>query len=243
MEKRVFSKEEFVKAASKDFVLLELDYPNKGEQSDALKKQNADLQSSFGIQAFPTLLVCDAEGRPYAEAGFPDPMSPEGMVKMLEATKDAKKTRDSAFAMADKAKGVERAKLLVKALKTVPAQYMPGAYGETIDEIAKLNPEDETGFVKAAKTQRALAELEGGFGAFMQEEKFDDAIKYIDTFVKEHKPEGATLQKALLYKFFGLAAKEDFDAAIKLADEIVKIDKDSETATIVTQMKKQLKDR
>ena len=129
----------------------------------------------------------------------------------------------------------------MKALKTVPEQYVPAAYEDTIDEIAKLDPEDKSGFVKTAKTQLALSKLEADFGALMGESKFDDAIKVIDSFIKEKKPEGESLQKALLYKLFGVASKEDVDGALKVADEIIKIDGDTDTAAIAKQMKKQLK--
>ena len=49
LHKNIFSKEEFVKGAEKDFVIVELDYPRKKEQTDALKKQNkkVGLQEGF----------------------------------------------------------------------------------------------------------------------------------------------------------------------------------------------------
>lgn len=167
-------------------------------------------------------------------------MTPESMTSLLDTERKTKAKLDEAFAKAEKAEGVEKAKLLIEALKIVPAAVVPSAYGETVDEIAKLDPEDKTGFVKKAKTEKALGELEAGFGELMQAEKPDEAIKHIDDFIAEHKPEGEAKQKALMLKLFGFASKEQFKEAIEIADAITKIDDSTETAAMVKQIKGQL---
>ena len=49
---------------------MELDYPRKPENvaklSDETKAQNKELEAKYSIDGFPTILLCDAEGRPYA---------------------------------------------------------------------------------------------------------------------------------------------------------------------------------
>ncbi|MFT4550501.1 MAG: hypothetical protein ACI8XO_004167 [Verrucomicrobiales bacterium] len=221
-------------------MFLEVDFPNGKQLPAELKAQNAKLAKDFAIQAYPTLMLCDAKGRPYAEAGFPEEMNPESMSKLLEEQKKFKATRDDAFAKAEKAEGAEKAKLLIEALGTVPEATVPSLYGETIDQIAKLDPEDKTGFVKKAKTQQAMGELESGFGKLMEADKTDEAVKYIDDFLAKHKPEGEPKQKAMMLKMFGFASAEKFEDAIKVADEIIKIDGGSETGNMVKQIKKQL---
>jgi hypothetical protein len=165
------------------------------------------------------------------------------MLKVLDEQKEVRVQRDAAIAKAEKAVGAEKAKLLLEALGLVPAATVPSAYGKTIDEIAKLYPDDKAGFVKKARAQQAQAELETKFEELMGAEKPDEAIKYIDTFVAEHKPEGEAKQKALLFKVFGLASKENFKDAIQVADEIVKIDDSTETAAMVKQIKRQLENQ
>ena len=98
-----------------------MDFPNGKEQSAELKKQNETLSKAFAIQAFPTLMLCDSDGRPYAEAGFPEEMTPASMQKVLESAVKSKLARDGAFAKAEQAEGVAKAKLLVEALSLVPA--------------------------------------------------------------------------------------------------------------------------
>jgi hypothetical protein len=222
---------------------LEVDFPNGKEQSAAVKKQNEALSKAFAIQAFPTLMLCDAKGRPYAEAGFPEEMSPASMQKELAAAQKMKVMRDGFFSKAADAKGVDKALLLVKGLEVVPPATVSSAYGEMVDEIAKLDPDDKTGFVKKAQADKAINELEAGFGELMEANKPAEAVKYIDAFLKEQKPQGEAKQKALMFKLFGLATDEKFDDAVKIADEIIKIDAETETAAMVKQIKRQLKDQ
>lgn len=63
----VFGSEEFAKWAEKNVILLQLDYPKKAEQSDELKKQNAELKKKYGITGYPSVLFLDAAGEEVGE--------------------------------------------------------------------------------------------------------------------------------------------------------------------------------
>lgn len=68
LDRAILSKPEFKDYASKNLVLLEVDFPNRGgarwkAQSVDLKKQNAELAEKFDVQGFPTLVVLSPEGK------------------------------------------------------------------------------------------------------------------------------------------------------------------------------------
>jgi len=63
LKKEVFASAEFQKFAGEKLVLLELDYPRNKPQSDALKKQNAELQKKFNVDGFPTIVFLDGAGK------------------------------------------------------------------------------------------------------------------------------------------------------------------------------------
>lgn len=63
MRKNVFSKKEFVEAASKDFILVELDFP-KGNPD--VKKKNEPLAKKYKIEGFPTVILLDSEGKEFS---------------------------------------------------------------------------------------------------------------------------------------------------------------------------------
>lgn len=62
MRKNVFSKKEFVDAASKDFILVELDFPKKDLE---LKKKNQPYAKKYEIEGYPTVILFDADGKEF----------------------------------------------------------------------------------------------------------------------------------------------------------------------------------
>jgi thiol:disulfide interchange protein len=63
MRKNVFSKKEFVEGASKDFILVELDFP-KGDPD--LKKRNEPLAKKYKIEGYPTVILLDSDGKEFS---------------------------------------------------------------------------------------------------------------------------------------------------------------------------------
>lgn len=55
LEKEVFHTPEFEKWAEKNVVLVELDFPKRTPQGEALKQQNYNLQNMFGVTGYPTI--------------------------------------------------------------------------------------------------------------------------------------------------------------------------------------------
>jgi protein disulfide-isomerase len=74
-KKEVLDTQAFRDYAAKSVVLVELDFPNKKEQTADLKKANSALKSKYQISGFPTLVVLDQNGKEigrqvgYAEGG------------------------------------------------------------------------------------------------------------------------------------------------------------------------------
>lgn len=62
MRKNVFSKKEFVEGASKNFILVELDFPNG---DPALKEKNQPYAEKYAIEGFPTVVLLDSEGKEF----------------------------------------------------------------------------------------------------------------------------------------------------------------------------------
>ncbi len=63
MRKNVFSKKEFVEAASNDFILVELDFP-KGDPE--LEKRNKPLAKKYKIEGYPTVILLDSDGKEFS---------------------------------------------------------------------------------------------------------------------------------------------------------------------------------
>ena len=71
LDKEVFSKPEFVEAASKEYVLVLIDSPSdESILSEKAKEQNPKLVKKYGIEGFPSVLIMDAEGTKLKQTGY-----------------------------------------------------------------------------------------------------------------------------------------------------------------------------
>lgn len=88
--KEVLDTPEFQAYATKNVVLVEVDFPNKKAITDDLKKANAALKTKYDVSGFPTLIVLDSNGKEigrqvgYAEGG------PSAFIAKLEGYKAGK---------------------------------------------------------------------------------------------------------------------------------------------------------
>ncbi len=62
MRKNVFSKKEFVEKASKNYILVELDFPN-GEPD--VKEKNMPYAEKYKIEGFPTVILFNSKGKEF----------------------------------------------------------------------------------------------------------------------------------------------------------------------------------
>lgn len=69
LKKEVFDQKEFA-AVSKDFVLVELDYPQRKKQSPEEKAKNKVWAEKFAIEGYPTIMLLNANGEPFAQTGY-----------------------------------------------------------------------------------------------------------------------------------------------------------------------------
>ncbi len=226
----VFKKDEFKKGVKDKFVLVELDFPqDESKLSDATKKQNAELQEKFGVEGFPTILLCDASGKPFAKTGYAEG-GPEKYVEGLNELLKNKTKRDEAFAAAGKAEGVEKAKLLVAALKEmdIPDVAVASSYADVVPQIKAADPKDETGFVKKLESKEKLAKFEEKLNELGEAQDFKGALAYVEKVLKEDGFEGEAKQQITATKAMIFVQLKKFDEAIKAVDEAKAIDPKSE---------------
>jgi len=60
LQNEVFKTSEFIKWASNNVILVELDFPRKNEQTEAIKAQNAQLQQQLQVRGYPTVWFVNA---------------------------------------------------------------------------------------------------------------------------------------------------------------------------------------
>ena len=239
LNEEVFSHDAFKKGVADKFVLVELDFPrDKSAISEAVQKQNAELQEKFQVKGFPTILLLDAQGRPFAQTGY-QPGGPEKYVAHLDELRAKRVERDQALAAAEKLTGLEKAKALVGALKSLPENHL-GHYAEITAQIAELDPKDETGFVAEQTRKNAMAALQKDVMAAMRSGKPDEVIAKIDQFIADNKVTGAEKQALLGMKMNPLLGAKKFDEAATVIDELIAAAPESEAAKFAAEFKPRL---
>jgi len=63
LDKAILSQQQFKDYASKNLVLVEIDFPRRKAQSVDVQKQNQELAERYQIEGFPTLVVLNGDGK------------------------------------------------------------------------------------------------------------------------------------------------------------------------------------
>ena len=141
LKKEVFDQKEFA-AVTKDFVLVELDYPQKKKQSPEEKAKNKAWSEKFAIEGFPTIMLLDSHGEPFAQTGYQE----GGPVKYLAHLAELLKSNDSQ----GKTKFAQGKK----------DEMLVRGYGDELEKIIAPHLE-----------KKDLAAAEAAIAAFMKEKK------------------------------------------------------------------------
>ncbi|MCC7061389.1 MAG: thioredoxin family protein [Planctomycetes bacterium] len=238
LDEEVFSKEAFKTEAPKHFVLVKLDYPrNKDLVTEEIQKQNAELGKKYQIQGYPTILLCDCEGRVYGATGYQE----GGPEKYNTHLGDMKKQGDAfvaAMVRADAAKGVDRAKALDEALSAISEETVANHHLAVMQEICTLDADGKAGLkskheakVKEIAEAKELDEVRGKIeeelSPMMEAQEFDKAIARLDEMIKAPK-NVSQHQLALFYKgIVIMQGKQDAKGAIAELEAALKLNKES----------------
>jgi thioredoxin-related protein len=240
LNKEVFSHEPFKAGVKDKFVLVELDYPrDKSKLSEATLKQNEELGKQYQVAGYPTILLCDASGKPFAATGY-KPGGPEAYVKQLDELRANKTTRDEAFNSASKTDGVPKAKALVAALTAMGLTdgMVANFYGDIVEQIKTSDPQDETGFAKDAAMKARILGIKNELGGFMQKKDQAGAIGVLDKALKEGGLPDEDVQQIMMTRGMLFAEQKKYDEAIKALDEAKAFAPESQFAASIDQVKK-----
>ena len=220
----VFSRPEFESEALQSFVLVELDFPsNSASQPDHIARQNNQWSKRFDIESFPTVILADSEGRPYAKTGY-RAGGPQPFLAHLAELRQKRVKRDKAFAEATKLSGVEKAKSLDEGLRAVGAEFALTAYSDVVNQILTLDANNEVGL--KSRYEEFLARRDVGkevqqLMACYQPGLETEYISRVQALQQKYQPKGrllAELQGVLAQLMLKANRAKD---AIALADSVL----------------------
>lgn len=147
----VFDKPEF-EAFAKNYVLVELDFPNKKVLPPEEKAKNKAAQTKFAVSGFPTVLLIDAKsGEAYGrQSGYGPGTGPKAYLEKLSAFKNTAEGKATLAADAKKASEAS-------AKRTAQGAKIRAALdAKDFDAVCKLIDED---FADATGSRKAVASI------------------------------------------------------------------------------------
>ncbi len=240
----VFKHDAFKTGVKDTFVLVELDYPkDKSKLSEETQKQNKELSGKYAVQGYPSILLCDAEGRPYAATGYQEG-GPEKYVEHLNELRAKKAERDEAFTTAGKSEGVAKAKALVAALDAMKLEdgMIASFYGNIAEQIKAADPKDETGFGKKAAAKKRMQDFQSALQELAGKMDMDGALAFVDKTLKEGGFETEETLQIMMTRAMIYAQLQKIDEALKAIDEAKAFAPDSPMIAGIDGFRKRIED-
>ena len=202
LDQEVFSKPEFLEAATKDYVLCVLDFPRKPENvakiPENLQKANRELMEKYGVQGFPTVLIMTADGNIIGQTGY-QPGGPTAYVEHLKEIKAQHTKREEGLAKArdPKLSPADRAKALDAALTGQDESMLMTTYRKEIEEIIAADQDGALGLKTKYSSMLRMADIE----AAMNAGQTDKALGIVDAMLAELPATGEKTQETYGMKF------------------------------------------
>lgn len=223
----VFSQEAFKQGVKDSFVLVEVDFPrDRSKLSEEQLAANKELGGKYGVRGYPTVLLCDAEGRPFGITGY-QAGGPDAYVKHLNELREARIQRDKALAEAASVQGVAKAKALIAALESLhealprDEELISKFYGSLSEEIKAADPSDETGYRKNLAQAAKMEEFKTKLAEFHRAKNHDAALQFCDETLAKGEITGAGAQRVMTAKTMILKNTGRLDQAIAEVDKAI----------------------
>ena len=237
LDKVLLTTEAFEEWADERVVPVLLDFPAPTSDNPT-PGQHKELALRYGVFGFPTIVMTDPEGRPFATV----------MVRGIElAFQDIKagyanrEKRDIAFAKADAAEGLQAARALDQGLAAVGIVNALEFYSDEVDRIIELDADNEAGLkgrYQQARTDLKVDDIVQQAYRHLAQQDLDGAADRIDDALALNPSPG--LRQALTaFKGQVRLQQGQKDAGLRLLDEALQIAPDSQIAPQIEQLKQQ----
>ncbi|MEE8141893.1 MAG: thioredoxin family protein [Planctomycetota bacterium] len=162
LDAEVFDHQDFIEKASKKFVFLFLDFPMSAELKRKVvdAKLNDQLMQSYGVRGFPTIILADADGIPYASTGYRKG-GPEAYLKHVEKLY-AQGAQVKSLLTAKAEPGAERTAALKQAFTLLSGRGLlshPG-FAPLLEEAHAADPDGSQGLRKYAQGMQETRHIE-----------------------------------------------------------------------------------
>ena len=196
LKKEVFSQKLFQKQAPKDFVLVELDFPQKTKLDEKLTAQNQTLAKAYAISGYPSIILADAKGIELARTGY-KAGGPQAYLDHLQGFVKNYKQAQILKKEAGKLTGIEKAKKLDQAIALLVANGSKRTYDDLADEIIALDKDGKAGLRPKYELPKKITAIES---QLKQDKDFDKAVTALDELVPQAESVPSLQQRIYLFQ-------------------------------------------
>lgn len=223
----ILSNLEFTGPVSKDFVLVKLEYPKvPAKLPGRLETQNKFLKKAYRVRGFPTVLLADEMGRPYAINGI-QPLPAKDYGEMVLRIFQAKQKNFDVMKSADKLSGLESATALAKSIPKLPGNLSARFYRPEMDSVIADDPENKTGVVPAYKRLIVDVVYSKQMSKLAGKSEWSKMLSTSDSYISLHGLKGATKQRVLMNKVGVYQRLKNVEGVIGTLLEVVNADPES----------------
>ncbi len=236
-ESQVLGKPEFI-AGTTEFVRVKLEFPgSEGQLPPDRRDSYIAWRDRHGIRAYPTVVLADPDGRPYAITGFGDETNPVDFVHKIDRLSPVRDRRDKALDRAARSQGLDKAQALDEALGAVRGASDPSLvvyqgelltrfYRPLIDEVIALDPDNAAGLrnryldlLASDDEHTHLTQLNDRLNRVVKDEGAKAALALFDVEMA-HAPSPDFRSKLIVSKLYLLESDKRFEEAWALADKL-----------------------
>ncbi|MDQ8191314.1 thioredoxin family protein [Roseibacillus persicicus] len=235
LKETVLSKEEFIKGASANFVLVELDFP---QLKPKLSERNEPVRAQFGVRGYPVLVTADSTGHPYGEVRYHRNWVTADYLAAIADQSANKATRDEARAEFENADDDEaRKQALEKLLGAVPQTSIAQLYLEEFNQLRKVS-KDKSPLVRDVVSKERVEKMQLDLKTLMGQRRYSEAVALCDDFLTHDNLSKGERQMGLTFKFYSQMELKSFGPAVKTAEALAEIDPDSPIGKQALSLKK-----
>ena len=223
LESEVFDQADFQDEITSEYLLVRIEHRDSSIATELEKVHSLKWTREFAITNFPTVFLVDSELIPFAVAGY-EKGGVNNYLGMLTEFHKVRVDRDEAMAKADKAKGLERAKLLDQAISGVSETVATVYYPKVIEEIISLDADNELGLRGKWNSEREAEQRKVMMTELLlvaRLEKPDVAVKQIDKVLAEMEFPVAQQLEILQMKLNIVRRQNNPEALDKLLDQMI----------------------
>lgn len=219
-EEHFLTQPSFAETLTKNFELVWLDASEQG--GDKEDSPGFQLRRQFDVTSFPTVVLANWLGQPYAYTGF-RPGSLENYLQHLEVLRQKNVIRNQMLVKARASQGLQRAELLAASIPELGQQRSAKFYGDLMREILSLDPQQQNESTQAVNRQLADLEFTRKLADLDRDLRWAEMVELIDRYIAEQNLAGAHRQAALLTRLDVHRRQEDLPRIIQTLQEIIQI--------------------